>query len=118
MTVDLGNQTYVEKRGKALRTKRARVREALLWVVSDVRGRQYLADLVRETRCMQTTQLAMAQDAILFREGQRAVGFKILNDLRELGDLRPLGDVLGNVLNPNPDGVTDGGSAAEPDPAE
>ena len=78
---DAGDRRSVERRNRTLRARRARLVEALQWLVADERGRLYLARLVRDSEAI-TSQVAFAADGALFREGKRSLGLSILNDLR------------------------------------
>jgi hypothetical protein len=82
---ELGSQRKEENRNKSIKRRRSRLREALRWIVGDERGRLYLADIVRESHALERVQCATA-DLVMFVDGQRSMGFKVLNDLRGLGD--------------------------------
>ena len=78
---DAGDPRSVERRDKALHAHRARLGEALTWLLADPRGLLYLARLVRDSEAV-TAQVAFTADGALFREGKRSLGLSILNDLR------------------------------------
>ena len=84
---ELGSQRKEENRNKAIRQRQARLREALRWIMADERGRLYLAAIVRESRALERVQCATA-DLLMFVDGQRSMGFKVLNDVRALDEPR------------------------------
>jgi hypothetical protein len=84
-TGELGSQRKEESRNKALRQRHARLREALRWMLGDERGRLYLAELVRESRALERVQCGSAE-TVMFVDGQRSVGFKVLNDVRSIDE--------------------------------
>ena len=86
-TGELGSQRKEENRNKAIRLRRTRLREALRWLLGDERGRLYLADIVRESHALERVQCATA-DLLMFVDGQRSMGFKVLNDVRALDEAR------------------------------
>ena len=82
-TGELGSQRKEENRNKAIKQRQSRLSEALRWIVGDERGRLYLAELVRESRALERVQCPSA-DLVMFVDGQRSMGFKVLNDVRAL----------------------------------
>ncbi len=84
---ELGSQRKEESRNKVIRQRHARLREALRWILSDERGQLYLADIVRESHALERVQCATA-DILMFVDGQRSLGFKVLNDVRSLDEPR------------------------------
>ncbi|HZP98287.1 MAG TPA: hypothetical protein VFB13_02035 [Reyranella sp.] len=86
-TGELGSQRKEENRNRAIKRRQARLAEALRWIVGDERGRLYLAEIVRESRALERVQCPSA-DLVLFVDGQRSMGFKVLNDVRALDDAR------------------------------
>lgn len=103
-TFDASNQRHVERRDKAVRTRRARLQEALRWITGDARGRHYLADLVRESGALQRV-IAADPQTVMFLDGQRSIGFKVLNDVRSLDDGKPFTALVTGALSGEPDGT-------------
>src|SRR5205814_8134365 len=101
---DDGDQRHVERREKAARTRRARLKEALRWIMGDARGRLYLADLVRESGALERVVAADPQ-TVMFLDGQRSIGFKVLNDVRSLDDSKPFTALVNGALTGEPDGT-------------
>src|SRR5436190_15010840 len=106
-TYDAGNQRHVERREKAHRTRRARLQQAVRWIAGDARGRLYLADLVRESGALERVVCADAQ-TVMFLDGQRSIGFKVLNDVRALEDGLSFTALVTGALSGEPDGSPDG----------
>jgi hypothetical protein len=105
-TYDAGNQRHVERRTRNLNTRRARLKEAVRWIAGDARGRLYLADLVRESGALQRIAAADPQ-TVMFLDGQRSIGFKVLNDVRSLDDAKPFNALVTGAINGETDGSTD-----------
>ena len=63
--------------------RRERLRLALRFIAGDPRGQIYLADLVRESGALERV-VAASPDTVMFLDGQRSIGFKVLNDVRSL----------------------------------
>src|SRR4051812_30504234 len=103
-TYDTGNQRHVERREKAIRTRRARLKEALRWIAGDARGRLYLADLVRESGALERMVAADPQ-TVMFLDGQRSIGFKVLNDVRALDDSKPFTALVTGAITGETDGT-------------
>ena len=101
---DAGNQRHVERREKASRTRRARLAEAVRWIAGDARGRLYLADLVRERGALERV-VAADPDTVMFLDGQRSIGFKVLNDVRSLDDAKPFNALVTGALTGETDGI-------------
>jgi hypothetical protein len=101
---DAGNQRHVERKAKADRTRRARLAEAVRWIAGDVRGRLYLADLVRESGALERV-VATDPDTVMFLDGQRSIGFKVLNDVRSLQDARSFTALVNGALTGETDGT-------------
>lgn len=106
---DLGNQRDVERRNKAAKISRNKVREGLQWLLADERGRRYLADLVRETDAV-AAQVAVTSDGVMFREGKRSMGLKILSDVQAHAP-EQFAALLAAVLTNPTDGAKDGDRA-------
>lgn len=105
-TYDAGDQRHVERRTKSLNTRRARLKEAVRWIAGDERGRLYLADLVRESGALQRIAAADPQ-TVMFLDGQRSIGFKVLNDVRSLDDAKPFNALVTGAINGETDGSID-----------
>ena len=105
-TYDAADQRDVERREKAVRTRRALLREALRWIAGDARGRLYLADLVRESGALERVVAADPQ-TVMFLDGQRSLGFKVLNDVRALDDSPRFTALVTGALSGEPDGNPD-----------
>jgi hypothetical protein len=103
-TYDAGNQRHVERREKAAKTRRARLTEAVRWIAGDARGRLYLADLVRESGALERVAAADSH-TVMFIDGQRSIGFKVLNDVRSLDDIRPFNALVASALTGDSDGI-------------
>lgn len=104
---DLGNQRDVERRNKAAKISRNKVREGLLWLLADERGRRYLADLVRESDAV-AALVSVSSDGVMFREGKRSMGLKILNDVRTHAPEQFAALLTAALANPV-EGANDGG---------
>ena len=103
-TYDAGNPHHVEHQQKAHRTRRARLQEAVRWIAGDARGRLYLADLVRESGALERV-VAADPHTVMFLDGQRSIGFKVLNDVRSLDDARPFTALVNGALSGETDGT-------------
>jgi hypothetical protein len=103
-TYDAGNPRHVERREKSIRTRRACLKEALRWIAGDARGRLYLADLVRESGALERMVAADPQ-TVMFLDGQRSIGFKVLNDVRSLDDSKPFTALVTGALTGETDGT-------------
>ena len=101
---DAGNQRHVERREKAAKTRRARLTEAVRWIAGDARGRLYLADLVRESGALERV-VAADSHTVMFLDGQRSIGFKVLNDVRALDDGKPFTALVTGALTGETDGT-------------
>ncbi len=104
---DAGNQRHVERREKAAKTRRTRLTEAVRWIAGDTRGRLYLADLVRESGALERV-VAADSHTVMFLDGQRSIGFKVLNDVRSLDDTKPFTALVNSALTGDSDGTPDG----------
>jgi hypothetical protein len=96
-----GSNFVVERRPKPGRRKL--LIEALRWIASDERGRTYLADLVRESGALQRVVGAEAQ-TVMFLDGQRSIGFKVMNDVRALDDAAAFTAVVTEAMKGDGDG--------------
>ena len=103
---DAGNQRHVERRSKAARTRRARLAEAVRWIAGDARGQLYLSDLVRESGALERV-VATDPDTVMFLDGQRSIGFKVLNDVRSLEDGKSFTALINGALTGETDGTFD-----------
>lgn len=108
--MDLGNQRDVERRTKSAKVRVDKLKAALRFITGDERGRFYLAELVRETRALERVKGINPND-VMFLDGVKSVGFKVLNDVRALDDLKPFGLLLAAIFTK--DGDDHGGSAAD-----
>jgi hypothetical protein len=106
---DLGNQQHVEQRNKKIKSRTTKIKEALRWVLSDERGRRYLAHVIAESKALDRVKGITPND-VMFLDGVKSMGFKIFNDVKALDDPKALGLLLASVLQP--DGDDDGGPAA------
>jgi hypothetical protein len=100
---DAANPEHIAQRKQAADARRALLVEALRWIAGDVRGRRYLADLVRESGALQRV-VAGDPQTVMFLDGQRSVGFKVLNDVRALDDATAFTALVTGAI----DGGTDG----------
>jgi hypothetical protein len=100
---DATNPEHIAQRKQAAEARRALLVEALRWIAGDVRGRRYLADLVRESGALQRV-VAGDPQTVMFLDGQRSVGFKVLNDVRALDDATAFTALVTGAI----DGGTDG----------
>ena len=100
---DASNPEHIARRHKAANTRRARLTEALRWIAGDARGRRYLADLVRESGALARVVAADPQ-TVMFLDGQRSIGFKVLNDVRALEDGGPFNALVSGAINGESDG--------------
>ena len=103
---DAGNQRHVERREKAVKTRRARLVDAVRWIAGDARGRLYLADLVRESGALERVVVADSH-TVMFLDGQRSIGFKVLNDVRSLEEAKSFTALVTGALTGEPDGSPD-----------
>ena len=103
-TFDASNQRHVERRQKAARLRHARLQEAVRWIAGDARGRLYLADLVRESGALERV-IAADPQTVMFLDGQRSIGFKVLNDVRSLDDDTPFLALVSSALTGDTDGT-------------
>ena len=103
-TFDASNRRHVDRREKAARNRRARLSEAVRWIAGDARGRLYLADLVRESGALDRV-IAADPQTVMFLDGQRSIGFKVLNDVRSLDDIAPFTALVASALTGEPDGT-------------
>ena len=103
-TFDASNRRHVERREKAVRSRRARLRDAVRWIAGDARGRLYLADLVRESGALERV-IAADPQTVMFLDGQRSIGFKVLNDVRSLDDNTPFIALVSSALTGESDGT-------------
>jgi hypothetical protein len=101
---DAGNQRHVERRQNAARLRRARLQEAVRWIAGDPRGRLYLADLVRESGALERA-IALDPQTVMFLDGQRSMGFKVLNDVRSLDDAKPFTALVASAVTGETDGT-------------
>jgi hypothetical protein len=99
---DAGNQRQVERREKAVRVRRGQLKDALHWMLADRRGRLYLAELVRESGALQRVVSSDPQ-TVMFLDGQRSLGFKLLHDARSLDDDRLFLALVASVITPHGD---------------
>jgi hypothetical protein len=99
---DAGNQRQVERREKAVRVRLGQLKEALRWLLADRRGRLYLAELVRESGALQRVAAADPQ-TVMFLDGQRSLGFKVLHDARALDDDKLFLALVASTIAPNGD---------------
>jgi len=104
---DAGNQRHVERKERAARTRRARLAEAVRWIAGDARGQLYLADLVRESGALERV-VATDPDTVMFLDGQRSIGFKVLNDVRSLEEATSFTALVTGALTRETDGTPDG----------
>jgi hypothetical protein len=104
---DAGNQRHVERREQAARTRRARLAEAVRWIAGDARGQLYLAELARESGALERV-VATDPDTVMFLDGQRSIGFKVLNDVRSLEESRSFTALVTGALTRETDGTPDG----------
>jgi len=103
-TGDAGSLHGVEPNDKARATRRARLQEAVRWIAGDTRGQLYLADLVRESGALERVAAADSH-TVMFLDGQRSVGFKVLNDVRSLEDERSFTALVNGALTGGSDGT-------------
>jgi hypothetical protein len=103
-TFDAGDPDPAERREKAAERRRARLREALRWIAGDARGRLYLADLVRESGALQR-MIAADPQTVMFLDGQRSIGFKVLHDVRSLDDGPLFTALVSSALTGDSDGT-------------
>jgi hypothetical protein len=101
-----GDAGQVGRKRKAADTRRARLKDALRWIAGDARGRLYLADLVRESGALHRV-VAADPLTVMFLDGQRSLGFKVLNDVRALDDKEPFTALVSGALNGETDGTAD-----------
>ena len=80
-----GDTADITRKHRAAEHRRERLKAALRWIAADVRGRFYLADLVRESGALQRV-VAADPRTVMFLDGQRSLGFKVLHDVQALDD--------------------------------
>jgi hypothetical protein len=97
ITYDAGDANQIAEKTKAANARRDRLIDALRWLLADRRGRRYLADLVRESGALQRVVGADPQ-TVMFLDGQRSLGFKVLNDVRSLDHSKPFAALVNSVL--------------------
>ena len=105
-TFDASNQRHVERRQKAACLRHARLQDAVRWIAGDARGQLYLADLVHESGALERV-VATDPDTVMFLDGQRSLGFKVLNDVRALEDSNSFTALVTGALNGETDGTAD-----------
>src|SRR5690349_2731046 len=103
---DAGDAEQVDRRRKAADSRRTRLKDAVRWIAGDARGRLYLADLVRESGALERVVAADPQ-TVMFLDGQRSIGFKVLNDVRSLDDSQPFTALVNSALSGEIDGTAD-----------
>ena len=101
-----GDPEQVDRKRMAADTRRTRLKVAVRWIVGDPRGRLYLADLVRESGALERVVAADPQ-TVMFLDGQRSLGFKVLNDVRALEDSNSFTAQVTGALNGETDGTAD-----------
>ena len=55
---------------------------------------------MRESRALERVK-GISPNDVMFLDGQKAMGFKVLNDVRALDDLRPFGQILASIFAPD-----------------
>jgi len=80
-----GDPADITRKHRAVEHRRERLKAAVRWLAADVRGRLYLAELVRESGALHRV-VASDPHTVMFLDGQRSIGFKVLNDIRSLDD--------------------------------
>ena len=101
-----GDPEQVDRKRMAADTRRTRLKDAVRWIAGDPRGRRYLADLVRESGALARVVAADPQ-TVMFLDGQRSIGFKVLNDVRSLDDSQPFTALVNSALSGEIDGTAD-----------
>ena len=101
-----GDPEQVDRKRMAADTRRTRLKDAVRWIAGDPRGRRYLADLVRESGALARVVAADPQ-TVMFLDGQRSLGFKVLNDVRALKDSNSFTALVTGALNGETDGTAD-----------
>lgn len=106
----LGNPRHEQRRNKRLRIDAQKLKAALRWIVGDERGRLYLAHLIDESQVL----LAVEAPGPAWL-GRRAMGIKLLEDIKALDPTNS--KLLAQLMAPapEPEGETDGGSDADDD---
>lgn len=89
-------------RNKQAKRRRAALTDALCWIAGDARGRLYLVDLVRCSGALERVVGADPQ-TVMFLDGQRSIGFKVMNDVRALDD-GAFAELVTDVLKGEGDG--------------
>lgn len=88
----------IERRKRQADNRRERLKAAVRWIARDMRGRLYLADLVRESGALERV-VAVDPHTVMFLDGQRSIGFKVLNDVRALDDTPTFNALVASVLS-------------------
>lgn len=81
MTLNTADQRAVDKRNKGLKRQSLVADESVKWIMSDLRGRAYLAELLRESQALLPI-VAGSNDGAMFREGRKVLGHKIMADVQ------------------------------------
>jgi hypothetical protein len=105
--LDLGNQRHVDKRNKGLKTAQARLDDGFRWLMSDERGRRFVAKQLRESEAL-APHVQPSPERALFKEGLRAHGLALIQDITRLCP-QHLATVIA-LSQAAPEGEDDGGS--------
>lgn len=109
--LDLGNQRDVQKRNKAIRIERTKVDEAFRWIMSDERGRRFVAQQLRDSEAL-APRVTRDAGMAMFNEGRRAHGLGLIHEISRLCP-QHLANVivLSQAVPALPPGETDGPDA-------
>jgi hypothetical protein len=106
-TGPLGDKRAEDGLRKQATARANRLKEALRWLLGDPRGRLYLGALVRESHAL-APEVGRSSDTVLFREGMRTMGLKVLSDARALDNTALFFALIEDVIG-KPTGDNDGG---------
>ena len=107
-SVVLGTQHAEDTRNAALRREARKDDDAFRWLMSDERGRRFIAKQLRESQAL-APRVSDTPDPVMFREGQRAHGLALIQEIMRLAP-QHLATViaLSVAAQAKPTGETDG----------
>lgn len=117
MTLDTANERQVKAAQKAVKRRNALNDEAVRWMMGDIKGRGYLAELVRDSQALLNVVAAGEQGA-MFREGRKVLGLKIMADVQRVCPAQFPGLIQAVFADPPKDEKTDGNGTDTSDPSD
>jgi hypothetical protein len=80
---DAGNRRHVERRQMSAKVERQQLDEALRWLMSDIRGRRVVWELLGKAGVFRSS-MAPSPETTAFNEGRRDLGLGLLADVTRL----------------------------------